>query len=238
MLDPSNNLPTDRNNKRLYSITFSQPAYRFRFYAKYNGTSTTNSNKGRICIGNLYVNNSCYTMPLSGSEINYQPALWNYNEDVLHGSNCYSYAVNAPKNPTLNRYFTMQPGQSVDNEYGVYFSQRDFENIYPVLSVVSEDAAKLGFGFIRIDADAVCDPGFYKVAFVLDPNYPDYHWYRQNSDGSWSHKPGTTPVTKYDNDGKLIMNPEECNRINEEEGLNYSIFVGYFAVKPLNTSFI
>ena len=233
MLNPSNNLPTDRNNKRMYSITFSQPAYRVRFYAKYNGTSTSSSNKGRICIGNLYLNNSSYTLPLSGSELNYEPTLWNNNSNVLYGSNCYSYAVNAPKNPTFNYFETMQPGQSV----GKSCTKDDIINVSPVLSLISEDAAKLGFGFTRIDAEAVCNPGFYKVAFVLDPNEPgfDYHWYRQNSDGSWSHKPGTTPVKDTDNDGRLIMDPEECNRNGGY--LNYSVFVGYFAVKPLNTSF-
>ena len=35
--------------------------------------------------------------------------------------------------------------------------------------------------------------GEYAVLLVVDPNN-DYHWYRQDSDGTWSHKPGATKV--------------------------------------------
>lgn len=35
----------------------------------------------------------------------------------------------------------------------------------------------------------------------------DYHWYRQNSDGSWSHKTGTGAVTNQDYSKKIIMDP-------------------------------
>lgn len=80
----------------------------------------------------------------------------------------------------------------------------------------------------------------YKVALVIDNQYKygdkykyDYHWYRQNSDGTWSHKPGTTPVTNLDASKNIIMDPLECDR-NVEDGLNYNYFVGYYAIIPLN----
>lgn len=88
---------------------------------------------------------------------------------------------------------------------------------------------------------------------------PDYHFYRQNPNGTWSHKPGTDDVTNKDSEGELINNPETCARayqpikvypktsratVTNEDGthtetitttpsfteVNYSVFAGYFYV--------
>lgn len=56
----------------------------------------------------------------------------------------------------------------------------------------------------------------------------DYHWYRQDADGYWSHKPGTTPVRLTDNSGNLILDPAEADL-----GI-YTNFLGYFAISPWN----
>ena len=37
----------------------------------------------------------------------------------------------------------------------------------------------------------------------------DFHWYRLDSDGKWSHKPGRTRVTQYDNAGHYITDPRD-----------------------------
>ena len=39
----------------------------------------------------------------------------------------------------------------------------------------------------------------------------DFHWYRLDSDGKWSHKPGRTRVVKYDQVAKDIYDPREAN---------------------------
>jgi hypothetical protein len=52
--------------------------------------------------------------------------------------------------------------------------------------------------------------GWY-VALVIWPN-TDYHWYRQDKNGCWSHKPGQTAVRNVDNSGKQIADPKTCNR--------------------------
>ena len=152
-------------------------------------------------------------------------------------TNCYSYAVNAQVNPTTNSLKPMQPGQA----NGKTISMDDLLNTDKVVSAIESDANILGFGFDQIDANEPCPDGTYKVAFVIDNQYSigdgyqyDYHWYRQNSDGTWSHKPGTTPVKNIDSDGKLIMDPRTCDR-DSGNGLNYNLFVGFYAVRPLNT---
>jgi hypothetical protein len=52
--------------------------------------------------------------------------------------------------------------------------------------------------------------GWY-VALVIWPGV-DYHWYRQDKVGCWSHKPGSTPARNTDNSGKPITDPKICDR--------------------------
>jgi hypothetical protein len=52
--------------------------------------------------------------------------------------------------------------------------------------------------------------GWY-VALVIWPGQ-DYHWYRQDNVGCWSHKPGSTPARNVDNAGHAITDPRTCNR--------------------------
>ena len=66
------------------------------------------------------------------------------------------------------------------------------------------------------------------IALVVAPNY-DYHWYRADSNGMWSHKPGGTAARNTDNSGQLISDPRTCNR------LPYTDFCGFFHCIPSNT---
>ena len=51
----------------------------------------------------------------------------------------------------------------------------------------------------------------------------DYHWYRQDSGGGWSHKPGWGDVTDVDASGNLINDPCKANRdYRPKGGPNYS----------------
>ncbi len=67
-----------------------------------------------------------------------------------------------------------------------------------------------------------CPDGMCKVALVVNPGV-DYHWYRQDSDGLWSHKMGLDPVTRYDNSNKLIIDPEIADRGD------YTEFIVFFS---------
>ena len=71
------------------------------------------------------------------------------------------------------------------------------------------------------------------MALVIAPGF-DYHWYRQNSDGTWSHKQGHTNVTNVDASGDVIYNPQTCDRnYKSAHGplYNYTIFAGYYIVE-------
>lgn len=245
LLSNETNLTRDRKNKNTYKLEFDQPAYRIRFYSRYDGVATNDNNRGRICIGKLAFYESNYNLPLSGSELDYKPELWNnkitsqflwFKKYVYQYTNCYSYALNAQINPSSNALEPMHPGQAS----GKKISYEDLTETNKVLDAIRGDADVLGFGFIEINANESCPDGMYKVALVIDNQYSpgdnayyDYHWYRQNSDGTWSHKPGTNKVTNMDYSEQIIMDPRICNR-NAGLGLNYNLFVGFYAVTPLN----
>ena len=73
-----------------------------------------------------------------------------------------------------------------------------------------------------------------KIAIVVDDEN-DLHYYRQDSNGWWSHKPGGRPVTNLDAAGVRIYNPERCMRYYPKEdpndtGLNYKHFCCFLAI--------
>jgi len=68
-------------------------------------------------------------------------------------------------------------------------------------------------------------PNGHVVALVIDPGN-DFHWYRMEADGTWTHKPGSTPATSLDNSGNPITDPRTADR----DG--YTDFGGFFWVGP------
>lgn len=78
-----------------------------------------------------------------------------------------------------------------------------------------------------------CDPRFYKGAMVVAPGR-DYHYYRLNDDGVWTHKPGYKPSTRFDSDNNIIIDPKLAAR-DYGGNLNYKDFCGYYCI-PRNSN--
>lgn len=252
LLSTSTNLPEDRNNKATYKLCFDRPITRFRIYAKTNGPNFNENNRGRICIGNIYVyENSSYLnhgdyidFDTSGSEPNYNPSIWNNDYDIRETNNCYSYALDLQVESHIN------PGQVGCTYYSRVHDEwnnlSEYLTEYNIVDMVEKDSQPgalfdYGFNFGQIDKDDQILPGAYRIALVFDlcSDHRDYHWYRQNPDGSWSHKPGNGKVRDFDFDGNPIMDPQFCNRmssafISEEKNcvycFNYSSFVNFYSI--------
>ena len=122
----------------------------------------------------------------------------------------------------------MQPGMHSGKSEWNY---ANITNINFIEEYIEWDSQSLNFTFEPIDRDDVCSEGTYKIALVLDPGN-DYHFYRQNSDGTWSHKRGTTEVINIDASGDIIYDPKYANR--NYGSINYSVFMGYYKVTPLH----
>lgn len=133
----------------------------------------------------------------------YNPGFWNNDATTRQRNNCYNYASNKRTNTFA------QPG-------------RGCGAIYRAFNCAELTRASLCDG---LHHRYVCFPDSerprYLVALVIWPGQ-DFHWYRLNSEGFWSHKPGSTPVRNTDNSNRVITNPETCNRGP------YTNFCGYF----------
>lgn len=83
------------------------------------------------------------------------------------------------------------------------------------------------------DPSAAAPLGFHKIAFYTYPDVDptsgviswDFHVYRQDRDGYWSHKPGHTEIRRFDNACAPITDPAKANRGS------YSEYVGTWVVK-------
>ncbi len=76
---------------------------------------------------------------------------------------------------------------------------------------------------LRAAGEAPCGGSCNKVALVVAPGY-DFHWYRLDDNGLWSHKPGGTQATNLDKSNNLITDPRTANRGP------YTDFCGFFCV--------
>ena len=138
--------------------------------------------------------------PLSGSELEYKPQLWNNNSNIKNSHNCYSYALGKIVNDLDSK---AQPGYAS----GFDHIKNDDYNCKSFRKRLKKDSP----GSYLEKFDNSCLPGFYKIFLALDPKN-DYHWYRQDKSIYWSHKPGATDVIDVDSDGKKISNPLKSNR--------------------------
>ena len=138
--------------------------------------------------------------PLSGSELEYNPKIWNRDSSIKESHNCYTYALGKIVKGLDSK---AQPGYASGFDH---IEDQDYD-----CKSFRERLKKDSPGSYLEKHDDACLPGFYKVFLALDPKN-DYHWYRQDKSKYWSHKPGSTDVINTDADGKKISNPLKSNR--------------------------
>lgn len=135
----------------------------------------------------------------------YEPAMWNFTP-TQPNNNCYNYA-----NDRVTNTFA-QPGRYHNAQYTAF----SCANVQPA-AVADGLVASANF------TTALAD-GWY-VALVIWPNV-DFHWYRQDKVGCWSHKPGSTPVKNTDDSNHPITDPKTANRGG------YTQFCSYMITRP------
>jgi hypothetical protein len=165
--------------------------------------------------------NDAVMSPLSGYESKYQPHLWNDDGEIQRTHNCYAYSLSKRTGKMSSK---AQPG---------YFAN------YPPLSDADYNCASL-YDRMKKDNPSIrptkfgkrCGKGTYKIFLAYDPKESDhdYHYWRQDSNGMWSHKPGATPVTNKDASGKHISNPMTADR--NYKHFQYSEPCGFYCVNP------
>jgi hypothetical protein len=106
--------------------------------------------------------------------------------------------------------------------------RKSYIKCHTLVDLIRQDVPKLR----RISYTRRCPIGSSKIALVIDP-HDDYHFYRQDPDGYWSHKPGAQPVTRLDAEGVPIIDPMTANRnykSTHNKELNYTLFCDFFCV--------
>lgn len=192
---------------------------------------------GNFCIHHAH--RCARKSPLNGYEPSFEPWRWNNKKELRETHNCFAYAMNVhdPKQvracklaKNCNVPFH-QPG-SASGHPG--FRTRKLKTCPDMVARLLGDNPSMKMTTFT----GKCPPHTSKIALVVDAD-EDYHFFRQDSNGLWSHKPGGTPVTNLDADDKLIYDPALASRNYTASGskLNYDIFCAYMCVprdRPLH----
>ena len=175
----------------------------------------------------------CPGSPRSGYEPAFAPQRYNGDPSVYKSHNCYSYSMNVVDGDLVvkcretgncRRYFH-QPGAKNGDRNALNAATRR-------TCAVVEKLQKSDIPDIeKTDFTSQCPAGMSKIALVVDPG-EDYHYYRQDADGWWSHKDGSNKVKRYDAVGKPIWDPRLIARDYRWKGsdLNYESFCGFYCV--------
>lgn len=176
--------------------------------------------------------------PMSGVEPKRDLEAWNKNKHLKESHNCFSYAMNAVDSDLIKRCGETegcnvgfpQPGYASGYGHFPEKYQKGCTNMVSRLWGDNPDVKPIQF-------HQKCPSGTSKIALIVDPKR-DYHFVRQDSDGTWSHKPGAMEVTTLDASGRPIIRPDRALFVykNHKDPLQYTKFCGYHCVprgKPL-----
>jgi hypothetical protein len=167
---------------------------------------------------------------MNNARISAQNRSFNTKRPVRESHNCYSYFLNLHSNKATeickneinveNYCRRSQPGYA--SGYPP-LQKKDF-NCKEIMRRTLDDNPKM----FRTTRKKSCPVHYYKGAVVVAPGV-DYHYYRLNDEGVWSHKPGYKPSTLLDAKNNYIKDPYTANR-NYGPELNYKDFCGYTCV--------
>lgn|ERR1044072_1215129 len=134
--------------------------------------------------------------------------------------NCYRYACDAPAG--LGESHSPFPG-GVDP--GRHITCAD------IMDGARRDGA------VNPNPNGTCPVGHRKIAGVIQDASDrgpgnDFHWYRQNPNGRWTHKRGAHAEESTDASGNVILDPATANR-HYPGSSDYDGFCGYLCA-PVN----
>ncbi len=169
---------------------------------------------------------------MSGDEPAYRPERYNKNPLVQETHNCWAYGMNVLDPAQLTQCLGKPPGcQLMYHQPGG--TQRQASQLRDAQGRTCRTVERLMMMDVpdirRTTYKARCPRGTSKIAMVNDEG-EDYHFYRQDSDGMWSHKDGANKVKRFDAEGAPIVDPFTAARDYRPRGsfLDYSKFCGYY----------
>jgi len=154
----------------------------------------------------------------------YNPEKWNENKYIKQTHNCYAYALNlidikrANLCKKLNECSRPQLG-----EYSGY--EEEFNATKVTCKKMEERMMADNPNIKKLKKNQDCPVGFYKIMLYCSTD--DYHFFRQDNTGLWSHKHGWRLATNKDLKGRLIRDPELADKGP------YTMYCGTYAVPNL-----
>ena len=145
----------------------------------------------------------------------YNPSLFDNNKQT---HNCYDYAMNNSR----KQYEKTHPGHT---KLGNDLDGSNVHSCNQMETRLDLDHPELE----KISYEKECPEGKYKIGMMIDPN-DDYHFIRQDRDGNWSHKPGSSNVRNTDFSNVLLTDPTKADFNYRESGLNYSQQCGFYCI--------
>ena len=161
---------------------------------------------------------------LNGSEPSFDTKRWNDNLKIRRTHNCYAYVLDI-----INDNFKSKPQPGYASGFP-YLSDRDIRACDKMFERIKADNPSV----FQISYEKPCPEGYRKGYLAVDDsNSTDYHFWRLDSSGLWSHKPGSTNARMENYDGKKILAPHK-SRIESNSHV-YDKSCGYFCFDPDNS---
>ena len=129
-------------------------------------------------------------------ENNYPPEFNPREWEKFPEATCYSYALDSKINKGILIGDIIEKRVTHSN------------SIHKQIEILIEELETLDLYVDTCDTLDLVEEGFLKI-YIEWNEKGEYHFYRQDIDGIWSHKAAGTAPTRYDNQGFLIFNPDE-----------------------------
>jgi hypothetical protein len=173
--------------------------------------------------------------PMSGYEPVYNPDIYNTDKTIRHSHNCFAYAFGVLDKAQKDKCAKTKDCNVAFHGPGIKSGYRRLkgEDGKTCADTMARTLADSDGGY-AIGFTGRCRRGYSKIATVVDPD-ADFHYYRQDNSGRWSHKPGAMPVTELDSNGNPIYDPAIAGRrypvdVNHNHELDYTGFCGYYCI--------
>ena len=159
----------------------------------------------------------------------YEPNKWNTNQYIRKSHNCYAYALNlidAKQTSNCKKYIQSTKKKHCPRpQTGDYAGYKDtFDAKRVTCKRIEERMLKDNPLIQKLKKNQPCPIGFYKIMLYVAKDGSDYHFFRQDNTGLWSHKHGWRLATNHDLKGKIIHTP-----ISAYKG-KYTVPCGIYAV--------
>lgn len=189
------------------------------------------------------------SIPIADGAYKYQPKKWNNNKFLYKSTNCYAYALNFIKHPVTNVAFSSLTGYygievgSISGNFTSDLLYDDYEiKIDTISKLFKADMQKIGYKTKKISkkniykkikskkdslvylittSNSMQDAYFDNAKRLNIIMEADYHWYRQDKNGKWSHKRGyKNKITQNDSSSKCITNPQKARKVYYDYHIN------------------